>query len=333
MFDEHNYQWEYNKSIVEDLNTTIDWSDPIYKHGGWDVAPVVIESHKLLFFTIPKNTCSEFKILFRRMMGFKDWKTDMSVVSVHHPKKNGLKYLGSYPKKQQLEFMTSPDWTRAVFVRDPKERVLSAYMDKALNFFFDVNGKYIKNQCCQMRLIVGSVKLLESERSRIQRKFPHCLPLFPYEKNTTVDGFPFEKFVQTFMKRCRDPHWEPQSNRMHAKTWKSINFVGHFEDLQRDGHALLHKISGFEEFGREGWGPGNGTIFQTNFAGHATSAGSKTELFYSKNEVELAVLKYYRSDYEHPIMNMTKPASWEKLMARQSTKSIKQQNRSSHDQK
>ena len=37
--------------------------------------------------------------------------------------------------------MNSPDWTRAIFLREPKERLLSAYLDKA------VKHDYVKKRC------------------------------------------------------------------------------------------------------------------------------------------------------------------------------------------
>ena len=84
----------------------IDWSDGIFQRGGWDKDPIVIESHKLLFFTVPKNACTTFKTLFRRMMGYQDWL----VKSPHDPAKNGLRYLGHYSRDQQQKMMTSPEW-------------------------------------------------------------------------------------------------------------------------------------------------------------------------------------------------------------------------------
>ena len=300
----------------------IDWSDSIFRRNGWDIDPVVIESHKLLFFTVPKNSCSEFKMLFRRMMGFKDWKTVGSMEDrLHNPATNGLKYLGSYPKEQQAEFMTSPEWTRAIFLRDPRERVLSAYMDKGLTKYKQykfVAGGYVKSHCCGMKVGLKTEKDLSKERARIERSNPHCLPIFPFEESNTPENFPFEDFVRNFMRQCPDAHWALQSKRMTESSWKMINFVGHLRTFQQDGHALLNRIGAFEEFGLEGWGPHNGKIFETNFVKHATSAKNKTNTFYHSNfsEVETLVLQHYRKDYEHPIMNMMKPESWERLMGK-----------------
>ena len=56
------------------LPIILDRSDLIYRRGTWDKAPVIIEKYKLVFFTMPKVGCTEFKKLFRRMMGFANWR-------------------------------------------------------------------------------------------------------------------------------------------------------------------------------------------------------------------------------------------------------------------
>lgn len=119
-------------------------SDWIYsKSHGWDEAPIVIPEYNLLFFTVPKTGTTIFKQLFRRMMGFENWQLKDANL-VHFPDENGLKYLYDYPPTEANEMLTSPNWTRAIFVRDPKNRVLSAYLDKALHN----RGEYVKHHCC-----------------------------------------------------------------------------------------------------------------------------------------------------------------------------------------
>lgn len=114
---------------------------------GWDVSPVVVEEYKLIFFTVPKTGCTVFKQLFRRMMGYQDWPNDRQPDMPHNPQVNGLKYLAQFPMRTVKHMLTSPDWTRAIFVRDPKERVLSSYLDKALH----ENGTHVKRKCCGIK--------------------------------------------------------------------------------------------------------------------------------------------------------------------------------------
>ena len=79
---------------------------------GWDASPVVLEKHKLLFFTVPKVGCTVWKSLFRRMQGFSDWNSS----SPHDPATNGLRYLRDYPLETVRQMINDPKWTRAIFV-------------------------------------------------------------------------------------------------------------------------------------------------------------------------------------------------------------------------
>lgn len=47
-----------------------------------------------------------------------------------------LKRLTHFDESQVNEMMNSPDWMRAIFVRNPHERMLSAYLDKGCNVSF-----------------------------------------------------------------------------------------------------------------------------------------------------------------------------------------------------
>ena len=117
---------------------------------GWDVSPVVLEKFRLIFFTIPKTGTTVFKQLFRRMMGYENWNHVDEIWPYplpHNPNNNGLVYLYDFPIATANEMMTSPSWTRAIFVRDPIERVLSAYIEKALRTAADHN--YIREHCCK----------------------------------------------------------------------------------------------------------------------------------------------------------------------------------------
>ncbi len=291
----------FESGIVE-ASRKIDWTDRIFKRSGWDKDPIVIESHKLLFFTTPKNACTTFKKLFRRMMGYEDWFTK----SPHDPDKNGLRYLGHYSKKEQAVMMTSPEWTRAIFVRDPLERALSAYMDKALQagdvnlWNPPVNGAYLKRHCCQM---------MPGKKSTSAKEICHKSPLSPYETQMDLENFPFQTFVDKIMRQCGDPHWQPQSKRLDAASnWQFINFVGRFERRMEDTHKLLKRIGAFDEFGKSGWDSKNASlaVFETNTALHKTGSSKKMDQHYTE-QVRKNVLEYYRKDYEMEIFNFTSP--------------------------
>ena len=126
------------KSIVNS-NVKITKSDRIMQ-GGYDASPIVLEQHRLVLFTIPKSACTVIKQLARRIAGKSDWSIGGENIP-HNPAFNGLTCLSSFNVEKATSIMTSPNWTRAVFVRDTHVRILSAYLDKA------VKRDYVKRVC------------------------------------------------------------------------------------------------------------------------------------------------------------------------------------------
>lgn len=238
----------------------------------WDAAPIVVESHKLIFFTIPKAGCTVWKQLFRRMMGHSDWLSqDGEKLLPHNPQTNGLRYLYHYNLSQASEMMTSPEWTRALMVRDPKLRVLSAFLDKSVSN----DHRHIIQKCCPDKSCVDEAQNLQ--------------------------GF------LALASLCDDAHWRPQNLRLDFKYWPYLDFVGHVETAAADAKALLERIGAWEEYGASGWGKdGKSAIFESkgkSGAGvHATWAGRKIWTWYTP-QIEREVERLYRGDYENPLFN------------------------------
>jgi hypothetical protein len=251
--------------------STVEPHDYIYQRR-WDAAPVVVESHKLVFFTVPKVGCTVWKQLFRRMMGFQNWKSMLP----HDPETNGLVYLSDYNTSRATEMMNDPTWTKALFIRDPKERLLSAYIDKATRD----QGKELANICCQD----GS-----------------CLSEVQH----------FSDFVKFSITTCKDnPHWLPQTERIDRKFLKQIQVIGHIETAELDAKRLLRRIGAWKEFGKTHWG-GEGKIFHSkNTVPHATSANaldswSRLSRYYTP-ALEALVENIYKEDYGYTKFNLTK---------------------------
>jgi hypothetical protein len=159
--------------------------------------------------------------LARRMMGYEDWRTREPAF----PGTNGLVYLHHYNLSQATILVNSPDFTRAIFVRDPKERFLSAYLDKA------VQQDYFELQCCQKQL-------------------KQKVPMDVCRKNSQT----FTGFVK-LTRLYKDTHWGPQSKRMDAKYFQMLDFVGHLETAAQDAKRRLQNIGAWEE--HENFGVGD----------------------------------------------------------------------------
>eukprot|EP00934_Nitzschia_sp_Nitz4_P007489 Nitzschia sp. Nitz4//scaffold50_size126154//17706//18671//NITZ4_003671-RA/size126154-processed-gene-0.29-mRNA-1//1//CDS//3329553656//7479//frame0 len=246
----------------------VERNDSIYRSGGWDSSPIVLEEYRLIFFSVPKVACTTFKQLFRKVKGFENWQSqNPNQMLPHNPKTNGLTYLSDYSTKKATRMMNSPNYTRAIFVRDPKSRVLSAWADKGLGNFHN----FMQNKCC--------------------KETGDCV-----KQATTFPGF------LTVIQNCSDAHWRPQYHRMEPKFWPYINFVGHMENLQVDGPALLQRVGLWEEFGATGYGPhGNLSIFDHGVAdmqNHVASSSHPTKEDTFTPELESLVEEYYREDYD-----------------------------------
>lgn len=139
--------------------------------------------------------------------------------------------------------MTSPEYTRAIFLREPKHRFLSAFLDKALSN----SGSFVIKKCCP--------------------KTKDCL-----ENAQTLSGF------LDLVKRCHNPHWAPQSQRMEPKYWRYIDFVGHVESIEEDSKRLLQKVRAWEDYGK------SNSVFERKAAAsqnHATNSEGKVSLYFS----------------------------------------------------
>eukprot|EP00557_Chaetoceros_sp_GSL56_P003342 CAMPEP_0176500348 /NCGR_PEP_ID=MMETSP0200_2-20121128/13480_1 /TAXON_ID=947934 /ORGANISM="Chaetoceros sp., Strain GSL56" /LENGTH=319 /DNA_ID=CAMNT_0017898963 /DNA_START=72 /DNA_END=1031 /DNA_ORIENTATION=- len=254
-------------------------TDLIYETGRWG-NPLVVKEYKLLFFTIPKVACTEWKLLFRRILGLPEWPKDVPLLYLHDPTKNQLPYLSNFTMKEAQEMLTSKEWTRAVFVREPKERVLSAFLNK----FVEEPDFYV-NKCCKFK-------------SKIEKNY--CIQKreegdFIYFLNRTLD--------------CRNPHWTPQSEAVDKKWWKQMTFVGYMDQVAGDAERLLKSIhssegtSAWEDFGKTAWGPhGSAAFMVRDTAHHATNAHDKLKKYYTPC-TEKFVENHWAQEWNHDIIH------------------------------
>jgi len=249
-------------------NVHIALSDKIMQKGQWDGSPIVIRKYKLLFWTVPKNSCSVFKRLFRRMEGYADWRTrynfprgythDGAASTLpHEPGRNGLTYLYNLNGVEATAILNDKTWTKAIFWRDPTERFLSAYLDK-----------------------IGA-------HSRL--------------------GWNFSTFVTKVENGKRDVHWNPQCDLIDCNKWLPVvNFVGYVETAAKDTELLLRRIGAWDTFGSSGWGLDAGvSIFQgQKDYRHATGARGRMHEFYADNALKQRVELLMAHDFRPNVKEM-----------------------------
>lgn len=258
-------------------NLLVQYGDLAYSLG--DLSPIVIEEYKLVLIVSAKCGCTNLKMLARRMSGFKNYR-DRAFPDgrpfLHNTERNGLTYLFNFDRKRASEIMTSPQWTRAVFVRDPKERFLSAYLDKAVNENF-----YLVNHCCKDKKTCGN-----------------------YGKISLNNFYEIVKTCST------DNHWRAQSKTVDEKYWPYVNFVGHLETARADIETLLRRVNAWDKYGKSGWGAHmNETIFdlakneKDPGRHHATSARTQMKKYYTP-EMERKIEQLYIDDYNNPNLKL-----------------------------
>ena len=264
--------------------------------------PIVIPEYKLIFLTIPKVACSEWKRMFLRMNHNPKWCA--SHYSVHTFNDNHYKRLHHYPPKQARFMMTSPEWTRAVFVREPKERILSAFLDKA------VKETYFVQHCCN--------KIQDKEEAK-KCRYCHNFPEESIERKECVNDpknfANFLHFITKYPQQCRDVHWEPQKYKLDKKWWPYMNFIGHKSNIQDDAKRLLQTIvsdtdkvegqgrTAWDRYGVSGWGTSGqcekrtGSFLQFNSSTHNIDSARRMTMFYTP-ELEKFVEEHWYMDWQ-----------------------------------
>lgn len=165
----------------------------------------VFRSRKVIYCFIPKVSSSQ-------------WKKELSPL-VRDDKqiyKGSLKNSLSKFPRQEVEQMLKNSFT-FLFVRDPMERVLSAYKDK-----FVKDNKYFHRAY---------------GRDIIKR----CRPNATKQALETGSGVTFPEFTKYLVETpMRNEHWQAFDKLCHPCA-VNYDFIGRFETLFEDAHYLIKK--------------------------------------------------------------------------------------------
>lgn len=232
---------------------------------------VVIPSHKLIFVPIPKVACTIWYKLLRRMTGLEDWQSDLGPLP-QNPDVNGLTYLADYSRAQATDMWTSLEWTKAIMVRDPRERLLSAYLDKVKH---SLSRALVHGICCP------DTNSCAEDRNMTLSQFVNLL----VERECWNTG----------------DHWSLQCERMERKYWPHVTTVLHLDRAATDVQRLLKQVGAWKEFGAFGWGiDGKASIFSPNVTTrHETNAAALMGHYYNSQGLIKQVESLFAKDYTH----------------------------------
>jgi len=191
----------------------------------------IIPGAKLAFCGIPKVGITGWKQFFRFVMGAHDYLS----LPYGKPDMNAWSFDRLEPRVQQ-EIWNDKEWTFAAILRDPAERLLSAYLDK-----LKINeGKRGGNIAKGMNL---------TKEFSFENFLEYLEKDSPEELNcrNENEGLP----SLTGMNWCADPHWRPQvwGCGMSEKIDR-FDFLGTLDHIADHTRALLEKVNLWESHGK-----------------------------------------------------------------------------------
>ncbi|TRY90161.1 hypothetical protein DNTS_033348 [Danionella cerebrum] len=199
----------------------------------------VEDRHKLLYCEVPKAGCSNWKRVLMVLAGVSNSTQEINHVAVHYD--NHLKRLDSFDRKGILKRLES--YTKVLFVREPMERLVSAFRDKfesPNSYYHPVFGKPI----------ISKYRVNASQTAL-----------------KTGSGVTFREFIHYLLDVHRpvgmDIHWEA-TNQLCRPCHLHYDFIGKVETLEEDANFLLRKIGAPENLTYPSFKDGNPKAARTS---------------------------------------------------------------------
>ncbi|XP_030622622.1 carbohydrate sulfotransferase 8 [Chanos chanos] len=177
----------------------------------------VEDKYKLLYCEVPKAGCSNWKRILMVLAGLASSTHDIKHDAVHYG--NHLKRLDSFDRQGITRRLDT--YTKVLFVREPLERLVSAFRDKfesPNSYYHPVFGKPI-------------ISKYRVNASKAALK--------------TGSGVTFREFTQYLLDVHRpvgmDIHWEPVS-QLCSPCLLDYDFIGKFETMEEEANFLLKQI-------------------------------------------------------------------------------------------
>ena len=248
-------------------NFTIRFNRDSFKH------ILVDDTRKVLYCEIPKTACTNWKRLLAFMTGKPNVTSPMHIMarSVHNKKRMaryGLVYMNSYKPKEILYRLEN--YYKFLMVRNPLERILSAYNDK-----FKQTNRWTEY---------------------FQRKYGSMI-VDRYRKHPNISSLAlgndvsFDEFVKylidpvTISENKLNAHWE-HFHKMCHPCHINYNAVGKFETFEEDSQNILKDL-GSERL-----------AFPKNLSGNRTKASFHKNYDFMSPEDFNKLLKTYQLDFE-----------------------------------
>lgn len=239
----------------------------------------VEESHKILYCEVPKAGCSNWKRTLMVLNGFALSVDNISHDAVHYGKH--LRKLDSFDEKGIQKRLSN--FTKVIVVRDPMERLVSAFRDK-----FEKPNSYYHPMFG--RAIIGKYRQNPTE-----------------EALKSGSGVTFREFVRYLLDTEQpvgmDIHWE-SVNKLCSPCLITYDFIGKFETLEQDAKYFLGLIGAPRDLKFPSFKDRHSTEERTTplVVDHYILQLSPSE---KERAYDLFYLDYFMFNYTKPTKNVT----------------------------
>jgi dermatan 4-sulfotransferase 1 len=188
-------------------------------NGGLNMGDIWISpTYNYFCMTIPKAACSKIKLVLQQLEGL---PIPDDPLRIHYRDTPGIQFLPSladFATADAVEILTSNDWFRFAFVRNPYSRLFSAYKSQVM----DLSSPYI-----------GFREAIRQQAG------------YPTPRGAALGGVGFADFVKYIAGQPdeqRDGHWKSQCGTLHLDVIR-YDVIGRIETLRQDFTPVLQRFA------------------------------------------------------------------------------------------
>lgn len=240
-----------------------------------DAQVLVDDAHKFMYCFVPKVACSNWKRVIKYMNNkVPDLETPMKM---DHRK--DLVFLHDFSDEEVQHRLKT--YYKFMFVRDPTERLLSAYRNKFGENIGSYNAKY-------------GPKIIE--------KFRKPGKLIEGSDQSMITFEEFLRFLVDSDTRRMDPHWRPMHELCQPCAMK-YDFIGSFEQLSEDAALIINKVRGSSD----AYFPARQSWYKPTTDEKKNQQLNNVHPTYMKQVVDKYAKDYILFGYPPPISDITRP--------------------------
>ena len=235
---------------------------------------IVNDNKQLMFCYIPKIACTNFLRVFLTLEGGHDpsYVNNITGYDAHFTSKNQLKFLKDFNKSDQLFRLKY--YKKVLFMRDPLERLLSAYRNK---FVTHPNPRERQKWLLQVSHFYNEFKRRASERN--------------FNNDYVKDKLTFHQFLYYIMDHLElkgelNEHFAPYVNLCNPCD-VHYEYIGVYENLREETEYIFKEFSIDIEFPDR----------KDNYTGARTSDITWPYFKDVPSDVTQSIFEIYKQDY------------------------------------